>query len=326
MQEHLLEVRNLQTFFFTYAGTARAVDDVTFYVDSGEMVGVVGESGCGKTVMARSILRLIPDPPGRIVGGEIIFENKNLLTLSEKEMQDIRGNQISMIFQEPMTSLNPVYTVGNQMAEVFRLHQRLSQREALDRSVELLRLVGIPSPEARVRDYPFQMSGGMRQRVMIAMALACRPKIILADEPSTALDVTIQAQILDLIRQLQRELNTSVILITHDLGVIAETVQSVFVMYAGRVVEQANVGDLFDHPFHPYTEGLMGSIPSMDGKKNKDREKLREIPGIVPDLSRLPHGCAFFPRCPQVREVCQQEAPPFLEVRPGHSVRCWLHG
>ncbi len=326
MQGHLLEVRNLQTFFFTYAGTATAVDDVTFFVDGGEIVGVVGESGCGKTVMARSILRLIPDPPGRIVGGEIIFENKNLLTLSEKEMQDIRGNQISMIFQEPMTSLNPVYTVGNQMAEVFRLHERLSWREALDRSVEMLRLVGIPSPEVRVRDYPFQMSGGMRQRVMIAMALACHPKILLADEPTTSLDVTIQAQILDLIRQLQKELNTSVILITHDLGIIAEMVQKVFVMYAGKIVETADVTSLFNNPLHPYTEGLIRSVPSLEGKQARNKGRLWEIPGIVPDLTCLPHGCTFSDRCTKVREVCWQEAPPFLEVRPGHFVRCWSRG
>ena len=325
MQAHLLEVKDLRVHFFTYAGVARAVDGVSFSVDSGEMVGIVGESGCGKTVMARSILRLIPDPPGRIVGGEILFEGQNLLDLSEKEMQEVRGNQISMIFQEPMTSLNPVYTVGNQMSEVFELHQGLSKREALDRSVEMLKMVGIPSPESRVRDYPFQMSGGMRQRVMIAMALACRPKVILADEPSTALDVTIQAQILDLIRELQRELNTSVILITHDLGVIAETVGRVLVMYTGRVVEQASVGELFNHPLHPYTEGLMGSIPSVDGRQNKDTEKLREIVGIVPDLSRLPRGCSFSPRCSRVKEICLKEEPPFLEVRSGHYVRCWLY-
>jgi len=324
MQELLLEVKNLEVHFFTYAGIAKAVDDVSFFMDCGEMLGVVGESGCGKTVMARSILRLIPDPPGRIVGGGIFFEGQNLLGLSEKEMQKVRGNQISMIFQEPMTSLNPVYTVGNQISEVIRLHQGLNKGDALDRCIEMLRMVGIPSPEMRVKDYPFQMSGGMRQRVMIAMALACRPKVILADEPSTALDVTIQAQILDLIRELQKELATSVVLITHDLGVIAETVQRVLVMYTGRVVEQASVEDLFNSPLHPYTEGLMRSIPSLDGKQNKYTERLKEIPGIVPDLCHLPRGCSFSPRCPRVMDVCRQEGPPFFEVWPDHYVRCWL--
>ena len=324
MQEPLLRVKNLHTYFYTYVGQIKAVEDVSFTLNPGEMLGVVGESGCGKTVMARSLLRLIPDPPGRIVSGEILFKDQSLLSLSEKEMQEIRGNQISMIFQEPMSSLNPVFTVGNQLSEVFTLHQKLNKKEAFESSLEMLRTVGIPSPEVRIHEYPFQLSGGMRQRVMIAMALACRPHLILADEPTTALDVTIQAQILDLIRQCQKDFGTALILITHDLGVIAEMVQRVLVMYAGKVLEQGSVEDLFNTPLHPYTEGLIQSIPSLDSKLDKDGGPLREISGVVPDLSRLPQGCTFFPRCPRVMKVCHQEAPPFIEIRPGHAVRCWL--
>jgi peptide/nickel transport system ATP-binding protein len=323
--EPLLQIKNLHTYFFTYSGVAKAIDDVSLSVDSGEMVGIVGESGCGKTVMARSILRLIPDPPGRIVKGEILFEGKNLLDLSEKEMQDIRGNKISMIFQEPMTSLNPVFTVGYQMSEVFMLHQAMNKEEAAERSIEMLKRVGIPSPEIRIREYPFEMSGGMRQRIMIAMALACRPMILLADEPSTALDVTIQAQILDLIQHLREELDTSLILITHDLGVIAETVKKVLVMYTGKVVEQAGVEDLFNNPLHPYTAGLMQSLPSLDKNQDKYTEKLKEVPGIVPNLCHLPPGCTFFPRCPRRMDGCQEGVPPLIEVRPNHYVRCCLY-
>lgn len=325
MNHHLLTIDNLHTNFITYAGLARAVDGVSFSIDSGEMVGIVGESGCGKSVMARSILRLIPDPPGRIVDGKILFNGHNLLRLSERQMQTIRGNKISMIFQEPMTSLNPVYTIGDQISEVFRLHENLSKKEAIERSVAMLRLVGIPSPENRIRDYPFQMSGGMRQRVMIAMAMACRPKIILADEPSTALDVTIQAQILDLIKELQQELATAVILITHDLGVIAETVQRVLVMYTGKVVEEAPVRKLFTDPHHPYTEGLLNSIPSLDTTYDRYTEQLTEIAGIVPDLCHLPIGCSFAPRCPRTRKGCRSEAPPMIEISDHHRVRCWLY-
>lgn len=324
MQEPLLRVKNLHTYFYTYVGQIKAVEDVSFTLNPGEMLGVVGESGCGKTVMARSLLRLIPDPPGRIVSGEILFKDQSLLSLSEKEMQEIRGNQISMIFQEPMSSLNPVFTVGNQLSEVFTLHQKLNKKEAFESSLEMLRTVGIPSPEVRIHEYPFQLSGGMRQRVMIAMALACRPHLILADEPTTALDVTIQAQILDLIRQCQKDFGTALILITHDLGVIAEMVQRVLVMYTGKVLEQGSVEDLFNTPLHPYTEGLIQSIPSLDSELDKDSGPLREISGVVPDLSRLPQGCTFFPRCPRVMKVCHQEAPPFIEIRPGHAVRCWL--
>jgi peptide/nickel transport system ATP-binding protein len=325
MKNRLLDIKNLRTYFFTHEGVVKAVDDISLSVDSGEMVGIVGESGCGKSVLARSILRLIPDPPGRIVDGRISFAGNSLLDFSEKEMQQIRGNEISMIFQEPMTSLNPVYTVGNQVAEVFRKHQKISKREALERSIEMLGMVGIPSPESRVKEYPFQMSGGMRQRIVIAMALACRPKLILADEPTTALDVTIQAQILSLINNLERELGTSMILITHDLGVIAEVVARVIVMYAGKLVEQALVDDLFNHPLHPYTQGLMWSMPSLAENQNKDTEPLKEIPGIVPDLGHLPAGCYFSPRCHKKMEICRHEEPILVENLPGHWVKCWLY-
>ena len=289
------------------------------------MLGIVGESGCGKSVLARSILRLIPEPPGRIVGGEIILDGQSLLTLSKKQLRQIRGNQISMIFQEPTLSLNPVFTIREQLSEVFILHQKLNRSQARQRSVEMLQMVGIPSPETRIKDYPFQMSGGMRQRVMIAMALACRPKLILADEPTTALDVTIQAQILSLINDLKQEFATSMILITHDLGVVAETVTRVLVMYAGKVVEEANVGDLFDKPLHPYTVGLIWSAPSLDRDDNKNAGPLKEIPGIVPDLSRLPKGCYFLPRCQRKKDICGEEAPQMIETEPGHWVRCWLY-
>jgi peptide/nickel transport system ATP-binding protein len=324
--DHLLEVRNLQTYFSIYEGLSKAVDGASFWVDKGEAVGVVGESGCGKSVMARSILRLIPDPPGRIIGGEILFGGVNVLALPEKEMQKIRGNRISMIFQEPMTSLNAVLTVGEQLSEVFRLHQKSSKKVALEKSIDMLRMVGIPSPETRVFEYPFQMSGGMRQRVMIAMALACRPSVILADEPTTALDVTIQAQILELIQELQKSLGTSMVLITHDLGVVAETVRRVYVMYAGKIVEQAEVREIFNHPLHPYTQGLMESIPSLEGNEDKHTERLREIPGTVPDLCDLPRGCSFGPRCPQVKDVCRKESPPMVEAGNSHLARCWLYG
>jgi peptide/nickel transport system ATP-binding protein/oligopeptide transport system ATP-binding protein len=325
MKNRLLEINNLRTYFFTHEGVVKAVDDISLAVDSGEMVGIVGESGCGKSVLARSILRLIPDPPGRIVDGEINFGDNSLLDLSEKEMQQIRGNEISMIFQEPMTSLNPVYTVGVQVAEVFRKHQKISKREAIERSIEMLGMVGIPSPESRVKEYPFQMSGGMRQRIVIAMALACHPKLILADEPTTALDVTIQAQILSLINKLEHEFGTSMILITHDLGVIAEVVARVIVMYAGKLVEQALVDDLFNRPLHPYTQGLMWSVPSLEEDQNKDTEPLKEIPGIVPDLGHLPQGCYFSPRCHKKMEICRHEEPTLVENLPGHWVKCWLY-
>lgn len=316
----LLEVKNLRTYFETRNGTVRAVDGVDLAVNEGETLGIVGESGCGKTVLALSIMRLIPVPPGRIVSGSIIFEGVDLVRLKKKEIRRIRGRDISMIFQEPMTSLNPVFRVGDQISEVIRLHQDLSKKDAMDRAVEMLRLVGMPSPGDRVRDYPHQMSGGMLQRVMIAMALSCNPRLMLADEPTTALDVTIQAQIIELINKLKVEVGTSVIMITHDLGVIAEAAQNACVMYAGRVVEYCNIGDLFSIPLHPYTIGLMESIP-----KGASGGYLKTIPGTVPSLYKLPAGCSFQDRCPEVMEICRKEEPQLIENPPGHMVRCWRY-
>lgn len=321
MNPVLLQVEDLRTYFYVDRGVAKAVDGVSFTVSSGEVVAIVGESGCGKSVTALSILRLIPDPPGRIVSGRVIFKEQDLITMTDTAIENIRGNDIAMVFQEPMTSLNPVFRVGEQIAEVLQRHRHLSRQEALHQTVEGLRRVGIPSPEMRVRDYPHQMSGGMRQRVMIAMALACEPSLIIADEPTTAVDVTIQAQVLDLMRQLQKESGVSVLLITHDLGVVAEMAQQVLVMYAGRVVEKASVMDLFDHPLHPYTQGLMHSIPALalaDGRK-----RLAAIPGVVPSLYELPSGCKFSDRCPQVFDRCGSE-PDLTEIN-GHHVRCWLY-
>jgi len=319
----LLDVKSLQTFFFTGRGVARAVDGVSFHVDEGEVVGLVGESGCGKSVTALSILRLIPSPPGRIVGGEVWFEGRDLLSLSEGEMQSIRGNHISMIFQEPMTALNPVFRVEDQVMEVIRQHRRVNLGEARERTVELLREVGIPSPEVRMKDYPHQMSGGMRQRVMIAMALACRPRLILADEPTTALDVTIQAQILDLLREARERTATSLLLITHDLGVIAEMAHRVIVMYTGRVVEEASVTELFTTPLHPYTQGLMKSIPGIEAAGAGKR--LEAIRGVVPSLYALPPGCKFNTRCPYAFDRCFVEEPWLILPEEGHPVRCWLY-
>jgi oligopeptide/dipeptide ABC transporter ATP-binding protein len=320
-----LEIDGLQTHFFTAVGTVRAVDGVSYAVRPGETLGVVGESGCGKSVSALSILRLIADPPGRIVGGRIRFQGKNLLDLSEPEMERVRGNEISMIFQEPMTSLNPLYTVGGQIAEAVALHQGLSRKEAWDRSVDMLRRVYIPEPERRAHAYPHQLSGGMRQRVMIAMALCCNPKVLIADEPTTALDVTIQAQILDLMRQLQETTGTAIILITHDMGVVAENADRVVVMYAGRKVEEAPAAVLFDQPGHPYTEGLLGSIPHLDsaGGNNGRRARLNEIKGMVPSLFDLPQGCSFAPRCGKASDKCREAAPPLEELRGGQFVACW---
>jgi oligopeptide/dipeptide ABC transporter ATP-binding protein len=319
--EKLLEVEGLKTHFFTDMGVSKAVDGVSFSVSQGDTVGIVGESGCGKSVSALSILRLIPEQQGKIVSGKIFFEDRDLLELPEREMRRIRGNEISMIFQDPMTSLNPVFTIGEQIAEVIRLHQGLSFKEALDKSIEMLELVRIPSPRKRVYDYPHQLSGGMRQRVMIAMALSCRPKLMLADEPTTALDVTIQAQILDTIQSLKDEIGTSIILITHDLSVIAENVQSVIVMYAGKIMEYAMVEDLFDDPRHPYTEGLLESIPRLD----KTHDKLPVIPGIVPSPMNIPAGCKFNDRCGKTFERCFQEEPPLFNTHSGTKCRCWLY-
>jgi len=324
--ENLLEVADLRTYFFTRQGVVKAVDGVDFSVKPKETLAIVGESGCGKSITALSLLRLIPVPPGRIISGSIKLDGVDLLDLDEEQMRRIRGNDISMIFQEPMTSLNPVMTIGRQIAEVLLLHQNMTSKQAYARAVEMLRLVKIPEPEQRVKEYPHQLSGGMRQRAMIAIALACNPKVLIADEPTTALDVTIQAQILDLILELQNRLGTAVVLITHDLGVVAETAQRVIVMYAGRKVEEAEVGELFARPLHPYTRGLMNSIPRLDlmrGEETESTERLQEIPGIVPALSALPPGCAFAPRCPYADDRCRAEYPPYEQKRSGHWGACW---
>ena len=318
--EHLLEIRNLKTYFNVRGGVLKAVDDVSLTIKAGETLGLVGESACGKSVTASSIMRLIPIPPGYIAGGEIIFEGVNVLKLPESEMRKVRGNKISMIFQEPMTSLNPVFTVGDQVAEVIRLHKKLSQHETRNRVIEAFRLVRIPAPESRINEYPHQMSGGMRQRVMIAMALACYPKLMIADEPTTALDVTIQAQILDLMNKLKEETGASILFITHDLGVIAEMVQRVAVMYAGKIMEEADVDTLFAEPKHPYTVGLMNSIPVLGiGKKQK---RLSTIAGVVPSLFKLPEGCLFNERCLVTKKECNQLEPPMIDLGNGHLVRC----
>ncbi len=319
----LLRIEGLQTHFFTEAGTVRAVDGVRLTVHKGETLGIVGESGCGKSVTALSVLRLIPNPPGKIVGGHIYLGGRDLLKLSENEMRKVRGASISMIFQEPMTSLNPVFTVGDQIAEGIRLHQGLSKRESWNKAIEMLRLVHIPDPERRVKEYPHQMSGGMRQRVMIAMALSCNPHLLIADEPTTALDVTIQAQILELLNQLKAELGMAVMLITHDLGVVADTAARVAIMYAGRVVEEAWVMELFTNPKHPYTQGLLNSIPRLE--KTERRARLQAIPGMVPDLLDLPKGCKFQARCTKVFEPCYGEEPQLKEIAPNHRVRCYLY-
>ena len=322
---HLLHVQELKTYFFTFEGTAKAVDDVSFYLNKGETLGLVGESGCGKSVTALSLMRLIPEPPGRIVHGKIDFDGINLPDLSMSEMRNIRGNRISMIFQEPMTSLNPVFTIGNQLAEMFRHHQKLSKKESWNRSIEMLRLVQIPSPEKRVLEYPYQLSGGMRQRAMIAMALACDPEILIADEPTTALDVTIQAQVLDLMVELKENFDAAIILITHDLGVVAEIAQRIEVMYAGKVVEEAQTISLFEDPKHPYTRGLLKSIPKLGQRARHGRRRLQEISGVVPSLYELPAGCSFYPRCSQARAVCQENVPELIELEDSHWVRCWLY-
>ena len=283
---------------------------------------MVGESGCGKSITALSILQLIPTPPGKIEAGKIIFQGKDLLTLSEKELQKIRGNRISMIFQEPMTSLNPVFTVGNQLAEAVKLHQGLDDKAAMNKAIEMLQLVGIPSPDKRVEQYPFELSGGMRQRVMIAMALSCKPDLLIADEPTTALDVTIQAQILDLLKKLQQEMGTSIIMITHDLGVVAETCDQVAVMYAGKIVEYGSADDLLMGPKHPYTEGLLKSSPRI----GEAQERLDAIEGFVPSPYAMPPGCAFAPRCPYKMEICDEAMPNLLDIGDGRLLRCWLHG
>jgi peptide/nickel transport system ATP-binding protein len=322
----LLAVEDLRTYFDLRQGTVKAVDGVGFTLAPHETLAIVGESGCGKSITALSLMRLVPDPPGRIVGGSVRLAGVDLLALDEETMRSVRGKDIAMIFQEPMTSLNPVLTIGSQVAEAVLLHEKVNGRQAWDKAVEMLRLTRIPEPEQRASEYPHQLSGGMRQRAMIAMALACNPKVLIADEPTTALDVTIQAQILDIILDLQRKLGTAVILITHDLGVVAETAQRVIVMYAGRKVEEASVEELFASPQHPYTHGLMGSIPRlplMRGEETNASERLQEIPGTVPALTNLPPGCVFAARCAHAEERCRNRYPDYEEKRPGHWAACW---
>ncbi len=326
--EHLLEVRGLKTYFHMHDYLVRAVDGVDFYLDRNETLGIVGESGCGKSVMSLSIIRLVPTPPGRIEQGEIRFENKDLLKLSDEEMRKIRGNRISMIFQEPMTSLNPVYTIGYQISESLMLHKGMTKEEALKESARLLELVGIPNPEGSLKSYPFQLSGGLRQRAMIAMALACEPSILIADEPTTALDVTIQAQILRLMKKLKEKTNSSIIFITHDLAVIASFADRVMVMYAGVVVESAPVREIFKNPLHPYTVGLLESVPKLGSTKyNPDGSKnlLNIIPGSLPDPKHFPKGCRFAPRCKRAMEKCFDSEPELVEIDKKHTVRCFLY-
>ena len=322
---HLLQLQNLKTYFFTFEGVAKAVDDVSFYLDKGKVLGIVGESGCGKSVMAQSIMRLIPIPPGKIVDGRILFDGLNLVDLPFEDLRLIRGKRIAMIFQEPMTSLNPVYTIGNQISEMFMLHEKRSRHESWDRAIEMLHKVQIPAPERRVHEYPHQLSGGMRQRAMIAMALACNPEILIADEPTTALDVTIQAQILELMMKLQEDFDTAIMMITHDLGVIAEIAKRVVVMYAGKVVEEGSTQAIFEDPKHPYTRGLLKSIPKLGERASHGRQRLQEIAGIVPSLYELPAGCRFVPRCPHAMEICRQEIPELIDLGDQHSVRCYLY-
>ena len=320
---HLLEIRGLKTHFATDDGWLHAVDGVDLTVDQGETVAVVGESGCGKTVTAMTVLKLIAMPPGRIVAGEVLWQGRDLVPLGSDAMRRIRAKEIAIVFQEPMTSLNPVYTAGDQIAEVVRLHEGASRRTAMERAIEMLRLVQIPTPEARVHDYPHQFSGGMRQRVMIAMALSCRPKLLIADEPTTALDVTIQAQILDLLAELKAKFGMALMLITHAMGVVAETAQRVVVMYAGKVIEEAPVGELFANPRHPYTQGLIRSIPRIDTAAIR-KTRLEAIAGVVPKLIAPPEGCRFAPRCKFAMEKCTRATPPLREVAPGHKVACVL--
>ncbi|MFQ6019471.1 MAG: ABC transporter ATP-binding protein [Dehalococcoidia bacterium] len=320
MAEPLLQVKDLRTYFYTEEGVVKAVDGVSYDLEEGEVLGLVGESGCGKTVSALSILRLIPNPPGRIVAGEIRFNGQDLLTLSEEEIRRVRGHKIAMIFQEPMTSLNPVLTIGRQITEALELHLKMDRRAATKRAIELLEMVGIPEAEKRISDYPHQFSGGMRQRVMIAMALSCNPKLLLADEPTTALDVTIQAQILELLTRLTRELGTAVIIITHNLGVVARYADRVSVMYAGRIVESAAAKELYRRPLHPYTLGLLKSVPRLDRARKR---KLEPIEGFPPDLAHMPAGCSFQPRCSFAVERCLRESPPLLDTGRSHYSACW---
>lgn len=321
MANNLVEFKGLKTYFYTEEGIVKAVDGVSFNIRPGETVGVVGESGCGKSVTAMSLMRLIPNPPGKITGGEILFKGQNVLDLSDEDMRKIRGNAISVIFQEPMTSLNPVFTIGYQIGEVLELHQNMDKVQAEKKSIEMLKLVGIPRADEIVKSYPHELSGGMRQRAMIAMALACNPELLIADEPTTALDVTIQAQILDLMRNIKDKLNTSIMLITHDLGVIAEMADYVVVMYCGKIIEEAPVRELFANPLHPYTVGLLNSKPVI----NKDIDRLYSIPGQVPNPIGLPEDCHFCPRCEKAMKKCHEGEPHLINVNENHKVACWLY-
>jgi oligopeptide/dipeptide ABC transporter ATP-binding protein len=324
--EQLLKVEGLKTYFHTFDGVVKAVDDVSFFINRNETIALVGESGCGKSVTAQSIMGLIPDPPGRIESGRIIFDSQDLTKISFDEMIRLRGRRLAMIFQEPMSSLNPVLTIGDQIAEMFLVHYSLPYRDCLSRAVEMLRLVQIPSPEHRIRDYPHQLSGGMRQRAMIAMALACNPDLVIADEPTTALDVTIQAQILELMGSLRDQFEAAILLITHDLGVVAEMAQRTVVMYAGRVVEEGPTRTIFKEAAHPYTHGLIGSLPRLGQIAARERQRLQEIKGMVPSLYDLPPGCSFQDRCPKAFADCRGVSPELVHLRPDHKVRCLLYG
>lgn len=322
MAKNLVEFKNLQTYFYTSDGTVKAVDDVSFKIKEGETLCVVGESGCGKSVTAMSLMGLIPNPPGKVVGGEILFEGKDILKFSEAEMRNMRGNRVSMIFQEPMTSLNPVFRVGDQICEAVILHQGLSKKDADIKAIETLKIIGIPRAEEIMKCYPHELSGGMRQRVMIAMAICCEPKLLIADEPTTALDVTIQAQILDLMKDVKKKLGTSIMLITHDLGVVAEMADYVVVMYAGKVIEEASALEIFKNPMHPYTVGLLKSKPLLDGEESN---RLYSIPGQVPNPIGIPVSCYFNERCNKCKNKCKDTAPVLREVRTGHKVACFLY-
>jgi oligopeptide/dipeptide ABC transporter ATP-binding protein len=320
MAEQLLKIQNLRTYFYTREGTIPAVDGVSFHINRGETLGLVGESGCGKSVTSLSVLQLIPQPPGRIETGKVLFNDEDLLEKSSREIHDIRGNKISMIFQEVMTSLNPVLRIGRQLSEAIEIHQQLERNQAVDKAIDVLRMVGIPLPHKRINEYPHQLSGGMRQRVMIAMAIVCNPELLIADEPTTALDVTIQAQVLELMKDLKRMLQTAILFISHDLGLVAEMAQRVIVMYAGKIVEEAKVEQLFSTPLHPYTRGLINSIPSLAG----ERGKLSIIKGVVPRPTDFPQGCRFHPRCASAQERCRTEEPPLKVLNDGRRVSCWL--
>ena len=321
----LLEVESLEVEFSTRQGVARVLDGIALSLEPGRTLGIVGESGCGKSMTALSIMRLVPVPPGRIGAGSVRLNGEDLLQVTEKRMREVRGKDISMIFQEPMTSLNPVYSIGDQIAETVRLHEGLGRRASLDRAVEMLKAVHIPAAERRVREFPHQMSGGMRQRVMIAMALACRPSVLIADEPTTALDVTVQAQVFDLLKELQEKTGTAIILISHDMGVIAEMADRVMVMYAGRIVEEASTDEILENPKHPYTQGLIACVPHLEEEPPPERAVLTEIPGVVPSLTELGSGCSYAPRCAYAADRCRRKAPEPLEVGEEHRVACWLY-